>query len=125
MLKTKLVSLKSIVNKLSKLKSTHSIILIGSFADGVEDESSDIDLFVVTDDISIDQVKEILYSNDYTCDSPLILTQKELIDELEKGNPNIVHYIKAGKIIKDSGLIEKIKNEKIVFSYESLIKSLE
>jgi hypothetical protein len=124
MLEAKL-TLKSITKTLSTLKSVYSIVLIGSFADGVEDEDSDIDLFVVVNENSIDEVKEILYSNNYTCDSPLILSRKELFDEIKRGAPNITQYVKAGKIISDSGLIESLRNKKFFPSYESLVKSLE
>jgi len=97
--------IKEISNHLSKVKNTHTIILIGSYARGDIHEYSDIDMVLITD---LDLPRSYFYS---------ILPERLNIKELSllpynsivfselyfEGSIFMAHVLKEGKLLYDDG----------------------
>lgn len=107
------IALRQIAERVSeelrRIDGLHSILLIGSVADGTATSESDVDLVVLTDRESIKEVENVIYSAPFCSDSPLLITPKEFTSELKRGNPNIVSYLIKGKVLYDDGLVTRLR----------------
>ncbi len=98
--------IKNIVELLVKKYSPIKIILFGSYAYGIPDEESDIDLLIIKEADNkrrVDrfvEVKRIIFDSEIRVPvSPLVLTDDEVKERLEAGDDFIEEILKKGILL--------------------------
>ncbi|MEX2017601.1 MAG: DUF2080 family transposase-associated protein [Candidatus Pacearchaeota archaeon] len=88
------------------LRAVLGIYLVGSYARREQSEKSDIDILVVTKDISKEQIEKGIYS--------IIIVSEDLLEEqLKKNIFPLGPMVKEAKALLNASLLEKYKNFKL------------
>lgn len=105
-----------VADRLKSIGGVHAVILVGSVADGRARNTSDVDLVVVVEKEGREEAENVLYSSPHCGDSPLIVSPEDLVDELGRGNPNVISYLRAGVCLYDDGLVSGLRGKEWEFS---------
>jgi len=96
----------NIVEKVKTKYDPEKIILYGSFAYGVPDESSDIDLLIIkeTSERPLDRMASVrrivdIRDSSFPAFSPLVLTPEEIEERLRVGDQFIEEIITRGEVL--------------------------
>lgn len=93
-----------IAEKIKKEYHPEKIVLFGSYAYGVPDENSDIDLFIIkeTDKRRIDrfcEIRKIIRSIRGVSVQPVVFTKKELNERLRLKDDFIMEILEKGEVL--------------------------
>lgn len=95
-----------------------AIVLYGSYAEDREKQYSDIDLLIIIDkELSSWREKkriEVALKREAVslCPlSPRVMTEKEFLSALESYNPLVLNVLTSGKILRDTGFFEKVRDQ--------------
>lgn len=105
-----------VAERLKSIGGVHAVILVGSVADGRARGTSDVDLVVVVEKAGREGAENVLYSCPHCGDSPLVISPEDLVDELGRGNPNVISYLRAGFCLYDDGLVSRLRGKEWEFS---------
>lgn len=92
--------LLSFVARLKEALPVRKVYLFGSFSRGEIHEGSDIDLLIVGDfqERLFDRIGRVLALTDLPIE-PLVYTQKEFNEMIERRNPFVLHVLQEGKAL--------------------------
>jgi uncharacterized protein len=98
--------LDNVVQQLSTKYNPEKIILFGSFANGNIQENSDIDLFIIKDNVpyhGIDRIRELDNLISYTIPVDFIVyTQAEVMHCISSGDVFIQNIFQSGRVLYDA-----------------------
>ena len=99
--------IQNILEQLTKVYHPQKVILFGSILEGIIKDGSDIDLFIIKEDISylgVDRMRELdamikyRYATDFIVYKPEEVTQRFRV-----GDPFIKNIPENGKVLYDAG----------------------
>ena len=98
--------IRNIVKQLLRVYKPEKIILFGSIANGKIRECSDIDLFIVKNDVpdfGVDRIRQLDTLIKYTLATDFIVYKPEEVkDRLKLGDPFIKDIFKDGQVLYDA-----------------------
>lgn len=98
--------IKNIVEQLIRLYKPDKIILFGSLVNDDINEGTDIDLFIIKEDIpnlGIDRIRQLDALVKYKLATDFIVYKpEELKERLKLGDPFIKNILKEGKVLYDA-----------------------
>lgn len=104
--------LTRLLNKLIAGYAPQRVILFGSYAYGEPDRHSDLDLLIVKDtDKSpfqrrVEVGRIVQDQSRMTPIQPLVITPKELKEQIQRGNPFLIEIIQKGEVLYDAYRVE-------------------
>lgn len=100
------IEIKRIVEQIIKFYKPEKIILFGSLAEGRIGEGTDIDLFIIKDDIpdyGVDRIRQLDKMIRYRLATDFIVYRPvEVQRRLELGDPFIKNIFEDGKVLYDA-----------------------
>lgn len=100
------IEIKHIVEQLIKLYKPQKIILFGSLANGKLNEGTDIDLFIIKDDVpmfGVDRIRQLDMMIQYRLATDFIVYKPEEVEQrLRLGDPFIKGIFQEGKVLYDA-----------------------
>ena len=98
--------IRNIVKQLLRVYQPEKIILFGSIANGEIKEGSDIDLFIIKNDVpdfGVDRIRQLDTLIKYKLATDFIVYRPEEVrDRLELGDPFIKNIFEDGKVLYDA-----------------------
>ncbi len=95
-----------IVDQLVRLYKPRKIILFGSLAGGTMKDGTDIDLFIIKEDVpvvGVDRIRQLDALIEYKVATDFIVyTPEEVEQRLKAGDPFIEGILKTGKVLYDA-----------------------
>ncbi len=98
--------IKNIVEQLIRLYQPDKIILFGSLAGGKVQEGTDIDLFVIKQDVpdvGVDRIRQLDALIKYSLATDFIVYKPDEVKQrIELGDPFVKSILKEGKVLYDA-----------------------
>ena len=98
--------IRNIVKQLLRVYKPEKIILFGSMANGKIKDSSDIDLFIIKNDVpdfGVDRIRQLDTLIKYKLATDFVVYKPEEVkDRLRLGDPFIKNIFEGGKVLYDA-----------------------
>lgn len=98
--------IQNIVKRIIKIYKPEKIILFGSLAKGNLNEGTDIDLFIIKEDIpeiGVDRIRQLERLIKYKLATDFIIYKsKEVEQRLKLGDPFVTSIVKEGKVLYET-----------------------
>jgi predicted nucleotidyltransferase len=98
--------IENIIEQLARLYKPDKVILFGSLAEGQINESSDIDLFIIKNDVpetGVDRIRQLDRLIKYHLATDFIVYKPEELDQrLKMGDPFVKNILDKGKVLYEA-----------------------